>query len=277
MGIAPACYGEQSLLAVHVTEPPVIDGLADDPAWRNAQGIKTLDKASTVPITIRAVYTDTEIFFQISFPDPDESRAHKSWTWDKGRELYMVGNDREDIFVIKWNMMPEPIDLSIFADNPYQADVWFWKACRTDAAGYADDKIHILSQAAERNATKITSRSGKIMSLLRRGDNGTTAYRIDLITEYQGETLPRYIPQQPTGSRSDVQAKGVWENGTWNIEFRRDLITGHQDDIRFTPGKKFLFGVSCHEIAGRDVNKKLSDPLYGAGDVNEPLWLKFIE
>jgi hypothetical protein len=277
LGVTPTCYGEQRLLAMRVTAPPVIDGLANDPAWKNAQEITTPDKASTLPITLKAVYTDTEIFVQVSFPDPDESRTHKSWTWDKGREMYMVGHDREDIIIVKWNMLPESVDLSIFADNPYKADVWFWKACRTDAAGYADDKSHILDQAAERNATKITSTSGNIMYLLRRGDKGASAYRIDLITEYQGKTLPRYIPQQPTDSRSDVQAKGVWKNDTWTIEFRRNLITGHQDDLQFTPGKKFLFGVSRHEIAGRGANKKLSDPLYGAGDVNEPLWLEFIK
>ena len=276
-GIASPCFGEQKLLAMPVTEPPVIDGLAGDPAWENAQEIITLDKSSKLPITIKAVYTDTEFFVQVSFPDKDESRTHKSWIWNKGREIYTVGHDREDIIIFKWNMDSDPVDLSIVADNPHHADIWYWKACRTDATGYADDKNHILSRTEERDATKIISRSGKAMYLLRRGDEGTSAYRIDLITGYQGKTLLRYIPQQPAGSRSDVQAKGIWENGTWTTEFRRDLNTGHQDDIQFTTGKKFLFGISRYEIAGRNVNLKLSAPLYGTGDVNEALWLEFIK
>ena len=276
-GIASSCFGEQKLLAIHITEPPLIDGLASDPAWKNAHEIITLDNSSKLPITIKAAYTDTEIFIQVSFPDTDESRTHKSWLWNKGREIYTVGNDREDIIVVKWNMLLEPVDLSIFADNPYQADIWFWKACRTDASGYADDKSHMLGQTKEQDASKIISSSGKTMYLLRSSDGGSSAYRVDLSTAYQGKTLPRFIPQQPTGSRSDVRAKGVWENGTWTVEFRRNLITGHGDDIQLTPGKKFLFGVSRYEIAGRDINQKLSDPLYGTGDVNEPLWLEFIK
>ena len=262
---------------MHVAEPPVIDGLAGDPAWKNAQEIITLDKSSKLPITIKAVYTDTEFFVQISFPDADESRTHKSWVWDKGREIYTVGRDREDIIIVKWNMEPDPVDLSIFADNPHHADIWFWKACRTDATGYADDKIHLLSQTEERDATKISSRSGKTMYLIRRGDDGTSAFKIDLITDYQGEILPRYIHQQPAGNRSDVRAKGVWENGTWTVEFRRNFITDHADDIQFTTDRKFLFGVSRYEIAGRKANQDISDQLYGTGDVNEPLWVKFIK
>jgi len=241
-GIASPCFGEQKLLAMPVTEPPVIDGLAGDPAWENAQEIITLDKSSKLPITIKAVYTDTEFFVQVSFPDKDESRTHKSWIWNKGREIYTVGHDREDIIIFKWNMDSDPVDLSIVADNPHHADIWYWKACRTDATGYADDKSHLLSQTEEQDSTKIISKSGKTMYLFR---------------------------------KSDVKAKGVWENGTWTIEFRRNFITGHQDDVQFTTARKYLFGVSRYEIAGRNANKALSARLYGTGDANKPLWLEF--
>ena len=73
IGLASSCFAEQKVLAMRVAVPPVIDGLADDPAWKNAQEIITLDKANKLPITIKAVYTDKEIFYQVSFSDPDES------------------------------------------------------------------------------------------------------------------------------------------------------------------------------------------------------------
>jgi hypothetical protein len=276
-GVSSSCFGEQTIQAIHVDEPPVIDGVTNDPAWEKAQEIVSQDKVSLLPIRLKAVYTDTELYFQVSFPDQDESRTHKSWTWDNGREIYTVGHDREDTFILKWNMLPAVVDLSIFADNPHHADVWFWKACRTDASGYADDKSHILKQTEERGATKIISRSGKIMYLLRRGDDGTSAYGIELITDYQDKVMPRFISRQPMSSRSDVKARGIWKDGTWIIEFRRSLNTGNQDDIQFTTDRKFLFGVSRYEIAGRNPNQKLSAPLYGTGDVSESLWLEFIE
>jgi hypothetical protein len=74
-GIASACSGEQKLLAMRVAEPPVLDGLANDPAWENAQKTITLDKTNELSITIKAVYTEKEILFQVSFSDPDESNS----------------------------------------------------------------------------------------------------------------------------------------------------------------------------------------------------------
>ncbi len=275
-GLSSPSFAAQSLLAIQVPEPPLIDGMINEPAWQNAPVLQTFAKSNELPILIRAVYTHTDIFFLVSFPDPDESRTHKSWTWDTGRRIYTVGNDREDVFVFKWNMEPATVDLSISADKEYRADIWYWKACRTDSAGYADDKIHVYSQTETRDATKIISGSGKIMYLLREGDEGESAYKTDLKSEYEGDILPRYTIQQPTGSRSDVRARGMWRNGRWTIEFGRKLVTGNQDDIQFSPANKYLFGVSRYEIAGREPNAKLSDPFYGTGDINETLWLEFL-
>jgi hypothetical protein len=272
------CRGEQKLLAVKVSDPPAVDGIAEDSAWKNGPVLTTYDKAGDLQIKVKAVYTDSEIFLLVNFPDPDESRTHKSWIWDDERNFYTVGNDREDIFIVKWNMEPTTVDLSIYSDNAYTADIWFWKACRTDSRGYADDKIHKLGTIQDRYANEIVSRTGLKTYLLRQGDVGDSVYQINLISAYQGETLPRYVMQRPTDSRSDVRAKGVWQDGRWTVEFGRKLITGNRDDIQFNSlGKEYLFGLSRYEIAGRKPNANLSDPLYGTGDVSEPLWLEFIK
>jgi len=276
-GMPSSAFAEQTLWVTRIIDPPIIDGLANESAWQNTPVLITYDNTQELPITIKSVYNDSEIFFLVSFPDLDESRTHKSWVWDKGREIYTVGFDREDTFIFKWNMEAKPVDLSIYADNSYKADIWFWKACRTDAAGYADDKSHLLSPTEERLTTEIITRTGKRMFLLRESDDGESAYKIDLISEYQGEILPRYTINKPTGSRSDVRAKAKWQDGRWTIEFGRKLITGNRDDIQFTPAQKYLFGVSRYEIAGRKPNMKLSSPLYGTGDINEKLWLEFIQ
>jgi len=277
LGVALPCYGEQILPAIYVSVPPVIDGLAKDAAWGKAREIRTHDKAADLIITLKAAYTDKEIFLLVTFSDPDESRTHKSWTWDSVREFYTVGNDREDVFVIKWSIDPQTTDLSIHADSPYLADIWYWKACRTDGAGFADDKLHIYSPEESHDATKTVSRSGRTMYLLRNSDEGSSAYTIDLQSDYTGEILPRFHINQPVGSRADVKAKGHWENGSWTIEFRRNLLTGNHDDVQFNPEQKYFFGVSRYEIAGRDANPKLSQPLFGTGDVGESLWLKFLK
>ena len=170
-------------------------------------------------------------------------------------------------------MEPEAVDLSIYSADHYLADVWFWKANRTDPVGYADDKTHKLATEKDIDATKLKNKSGKTFYLTRKVDTGTSAYTIDLQIEYQGDTLPRYINRLPSGSRADIRAKGHWQEGEWTIEFARALNTGNRDDVQFEPGNNYLLGVSRYEIAGRPPNKKLSQPLYGTGDINEVLWL----
>ena len=272
---SPTLFAGQTLIARKVEKAPIIDGTDAEPAWAEAKKITTHDKVADIEITLKAVYTDKEIFSLVSFPDPDESRTHKSWVWDKGRELYKIGNDREDIFVFKWNMESKPVDLSIKADNSYIADIWLWKACRTDPVGYADDKMHSLSPEYNKNATKLTSKGGVIMYLLRSGDSGNAAYKTKLRIEYEGDVIPRFIYQTPTGSRADVKAKGVWMDGKWVIEFGRLLNTGNDDDVQFDLKKSYQFGVSRYEIAGRKANRKLTQPLYGSGDISEELVLVF--
>ena len=274
---AASSSAEQILLAEKVAEPPVIDGKDNDPVWNKAEQVITQDQANNLSIAARAIYTTQDIFILVKFKDPDESRTHKSWQWDKGLSLYKVGYDREDIFVIKWNMNPEPTDLSIYSDDPYLADIWYWKARRTDPVGYADDKTHKLKSEKERDATELKSKSDKAIYLIRSADKGTSAYKMDMKMDYQGEVLPRYINRQPTGSRADVKAKGNWRDGEWTIEFARALDTGNQDDVQFEVDKKYLLGVSRYEIAGRPPNEKLSQPLYGTGDINEALWLHFMK
>ena len=274
---AASSSAEQILLAEKVAEPPVIDGKDNDPVWNKAEQVITQDQANNLSIAAKAIYTTQDIFILVKFKDPDESRTHKSWQWDKGLSLYKVDYDREDIFVIKWNMNPEPTDLSIYSDDPYLADIWYWKACRTDPVGYADDKTHKLKSEKERDATELKSKSDKAIYLIRSADKGTSAYKMDMKMDYQSEVLPRYINRQPTGSRADVKAKGNWRDGEWTIEFARALDTGNQDDVQFEVDKKYLLGVSRYEIAGRPPNEKLSQPLYGTGDINEALWLHFMK
>ena len=255
--------------------PPLIDGFSIDPVWQKASIVVAKDKVTGIPIHIQSAYNSDTIFFLISFPDNDESRNHKSWKWNPNRNMYTVGKDREDIFVIKWNMEKEEKNLSIYADNLYKTDVWYWKACRTDPAGYADDKYHVLSTAEAIDATKLVSSSGNTHYLYRNEDTGKAAYKTVLQMEFQGDIVPRYTNQSPTDSRADVIAKGRWQNNKWTIEFARPLQTGHQDDVQFEPGEKYQFGVSRYEIAGRPPNQSLSQPLYGTGDINESITLHF--
>ncbi len=273
--LIPTASAAKDLKATKTDTPPIIDGNGDDPAWKMAEEIITPDKITGFDVRIKSLYSDTMLYFLVSFPDEDESRSHKDWVWDSATELYTIGHNREDVFVFKWNMESRPRDLSIFADNQYNADIWFWKACRTDPMGYADDKYQILSPLTMQKSAGLASRSGKTMYLLRANDAGAPAFRTKIRAEYAGERIPRFIYQEPSGSRGDVRAKGKWADGQWTLEFARALETGNSDDIDFNTAGTYQFGMSCQEIAGRKPNAALSNPYYGAGDINESITLIF--
>lgn len=268
-------YSDQTLIAHKVGKAPVIDGMGADTAWAGVQGITTHDKTADIDIDLKAVYTDGQIFFLVSFPDADESRTHKSWVWDKSLKIYKMGKDREDVFVFKWNMNAKPVDLSIYADEPYKADIWFWKAQRTDPVGYADDKIQTLASTGSTDYARLTSKTGKSMYLLRQGDAWDSAYKTEVFAGYRGDIISRFTNQTPTGSRADIKAKGGWKSGKWTIEFGRPFDTGYDDDIQFDLKKSYQFGVSRYEVAGRTPDPGIAQPLYGSGDVSEELILVF--
>jgi hypothetical protein len=83
--------------------------------------------------------------------------------------------------------------------------------------------------------------------------------QVEEISDYSifraGDRIP-YIIFHPLdtpwgGSRDDLKAKGIWQDGRWTVEFARKLNTGHNDDIRFkaTPGETryYVFDVAVFD------------------------------
>jgi hypothetical protein len=258
--------------------PPVLDGDLGDAAWQAVSVPYVIDdQTADVPVFIKSIHTDDTIYFSVMYKDQAESLFHKPWLWSKESGKYEEGAHREDTFVFKWNMMEKNVNLSNFSDDNYTADVWYWKANRTNPAGYADDKRQILSDAPSQESELKESSTGKIRYLSRKSDAGKAAYTEmkEPPAEMISPLFDRYPPKTPEGSRADVQAKGVWKNGFWLIEFSRKLNTGHDDDVQFSlNGGPYLFGVSVFSLYGHPVNK--SEPnRYGMGRISEPLYLTF--
>lgn len=272
--VAPAA-GDPHLVSVKVDEAPVIDGDGNDRVWGLADVITTRDQIAEIDVTLRSVYTADEVFMLVEFPDQTENRAHKTLVWDEAEKRYRSGPQREDTFVFKWSMDPYPVDLSVSANKPYQADIWYWKAHRTDPSGHADDKMQIYGITELKHATRVISKSGRRFYLYRTGDAGEAAYQSVIADNYTGPRISKFSLQQPSGSRADVRAKGKWRNGVWTIEFRRKLQTGHGDDVQFEKSQAYRFGVSRYEIGGRKSNSRTEQPNHGAGDIGEHLVLVF--
>lgn len=266
----------QTVTAAAVSAEPVIDGSADDAVWSKAKEYTILDQRSKAKITLKAIYTQEAVSFLVSYPDDTENVQHKPFAWDKKTGAYKIGPQREDSFTFKWSMEEQNIDLSNYSNDIYSADVWYWKAARTNPAGYSDDKMHRLAKTAGKKAKELTTKNGKKRYLMRIGDQGKSASKKQLIVDYQGDIQDQYLSQAPSGSRADVKAKGVWKEGVWTIEFSRKLNTGHTDDIQFQPGTgtNYQFGVSIFGLYGNPIDDA-KDHYYGQGRISEALFLAF--
>ncbi len=258
---------------VRVEQMPALDGKGDDAVWRNAPEVKTLDCASQREIVLRAVHTADEIAFLVSYPDAAASVTHKSWTWDSKEEVYKPSGDREDLLVLKFSLSGPSADLAIRDGEPHNADIWFWKACRTNPTGYADDKWQTVSKDATKNAVTINGARGAAY-LKRGGDKGKATYEDVLPGEYEGPIVKGFKSQEPSGSRADIHATGAWSEGRWTIELARKLRTGNDDDVQLDVGGTYLFGVTCYEMAGTGLEKDTFQPLYRMGDVFDRLHLE---
>ena len=104
--------------------------------------------------------------------------------------------------------------------------------------------MHLYECAHSLNGLQMVSKSGRIFYLERPADQGRPAYTAHVYGEFAGDQVPRYELQDPSGSRSDVKARGHWKNGQWTIEFARLLDTGHPDDVPFDPALSYQFGIS---------------------------------
>ncbi|MCK4509798.1 MAG: hypothetical protein KAU27_14715 [Desulfuromonadales bacterium] len=262
--------------SVKVDKTPILDGVVQDAAWKSIKPLVIADSASGKRILLRSVYTADQVFFLVQFPDAAQNFLHKPWVWNAAAKKYETGSAREDTFVFKWNMMDKDVDLSSFSDDNYRADVWYWKANRTNPAGFADDKTQVLGDSPAKKSKEKISATGKKRHLSRISDAGKGPYNKYQPKAYEGDLIDAFPVGAPDGSRADVHAKGVWGGGFQTIEFARALNTGHDDDVQFDPasGKAYLFGVSIFSLYGNPLDKSTSN-LYGMGRISEPLKLKF--
>jgi len=266
-------WADRDVVCTGTTTSPVVDGVGDDSIWHQAQPISTRDAVAEIDHEILCVHTDEQIFILVRFPDANENREHKPLMWNSDEQRYVIGSLREDTIVLKWNMEPLFTDISLSADEVYRADIWYWKSVRTDHAGFADDKSHTYSDLPLQNGRRLVSKSGRRFYLLRKGDEGRSAYKSLSPAVFESEHMNSYEFRVPAGSRADVRAKGHWSNGWWTVEFARNLATGNPDDVQFAAKQRYQFGISRYEIAGRAPEPEIQVPLFGSGEVGENLVL----
>ncbi len=263
---------EPTLMAVPASVGPTLDGAGTDAAWVEANALTVHvsgGKAGEVDVTLKAVYSASDVYMLLEWADETMSIDKKMWSLD-GSEWSQTGN--EDRFAILWN-----IDDSIAQFNTAGCtvvchtkmstnsaaefgDMWHWKAARSNPVGYVDDKYLNNTGDADDGGRHGDGGDSTYSDNKDEDGNGAPDYAwastapsapsavsVDLAERFllkdeelaysatnpltgaswaPGDTVPGYRLREPGGSRSDVEAYGVWANGVWTVEVKRALDTG---------------------------------------------------
>ena len=252
-GVKPATAEESQILAAQSAGPEItVDG--DLGEWNAVNGI-------TVPLTgnggvdsveLKAAVRGDRIYIMASWADTTESRLHKPYQWDEAAQAYGRTKQVEDRFAITLAM-----DGDFSADKlsgaEFTADIWHWKASRSDPAGVAHDKMWQISRTAFPKSKEFRSDQGETIYIARPSDKGDRLYRPVKYTERAEDIMPRYeVNLSATGSIADVEARSVWRNGRWHLELSRKLDTGNPDDAVIPDTGRIEFAVAAfNDVDGR--------------------------
>lgn len=214
----------------------VIDGIPTDKAWASVP-FQTIKKENC-EIKYKIYSGNSCMYLLVVFPSDKEKRKHRPWQWDPLKQIYLSGPEKEDELYVLWTEFP--LD-AIPGTSAEKADIWIWRAARTDPAGFADDYYFI-------NESLSSKPDNRFADL--RQDNGESCWFNSYFAAFAGNELPRYGQRLPEGSLADVKAKGIWNSGIWTVAFSRKINTGNPDDIDFggTPRLSISFSLSPPEI-----------------------------
>ena len=160
-----------------------------------------------------------------------------------------------------------------------KGDLWHWKAARSNPYNYADDAWLTVAgnptgSYRETGRRKDKGNGGDVINetadkqrpLYMQNPNQPASVQGFLLFEealkinsYSGfkanDIIPYRLPVKPSGSRFDVKAIGHHTGGQWTVMLYRKLDTGHDDDVRFNPDKKYSFAIAVFDDSGGDHSK----------------------
>ncbi|MBW2563896.1 MAG: hypothetical protein JRE29_07665 [Deltaproteobacteria bacterium] len=269
---------------------------AGNSQWNKAQEAKMVLTGSgkfegkDIELKTKSVYTKDEIFFRFEWPDPDKSMQKNAWKFSGGKWDKIKANEdrlglvfeinRIDKFATKGcavlchNESKNEKDWYYAVSSPKEkADMWHWKAVRSNPVGYTEDGYVTSNPSKEpEKGRKRDAGSGTKAKSNQTKDKSKPAYMQDplksasipgtlLVSEKveiknhanfkEGDEIPGYmLNTEWKDSFADVKTKGVWANGKWTLVMSRKLNTGYDDDIQFNTRKKYPFSLAVFNNSG---------------------------
>jgi len=244
---------------------PVLDG--DGADWMEVPGtVITLHKSNPSATTntrsalIKVGVYGEYVCFYIEWEDATQDDTHKPWVWDSSSQKYLASKRLEDQFALQFATGGD-YTTDWFLGGEFTADMWHWKASRSNPLGLAHDKSTMVSRQKLLRAYKGVAIDGKPIYIARPADKGDKLYVTKRYRKYNQDLMPKYLLiESPQGSVADVEARGVWAGGKWHLELRRKLNTGDPVDIVFGTGDTILGGIAVFDRSEND-DHVISNPL----------------
>lgn len=253
----------------HTSAPPDIDGFIDD-VWANANPLtvtvrEALGGGAPTDVVLRALHTSDTLYVLAQWPDATRSDMRDPYIWNKTEKEYQRPTTADDQFALEFPLDGELLISMLPTKGAYSADVWHWKAGRSNLAGWVDDKRHIISRRPLKDAKEYDMGGHTTIYIARPMDEGKASYREKpKPTAYAGDVIPSYQPQQPSGSLTDVRGKGIHDGKGWTLEMSRKFNTGHSDDAVIDPSRSNICAIAV-----------LNDELYWDHSISQYLSLRF--
>ncbi len=245
-------------ITVHrLAAAPVLDGHGAD--WSAVPGTvialhksKLDGSAATESILIKGGVHGEYVCFYLEWQDTSQDLLHKPWQWDSLKQKYVTGPQREDRLALQFATGGD-YSTDWLSGNEFTADMWHWKATRSNPLGLAHDKSTTISGQKSTHAYKGISRHGIPLYIARPSDSGDQLYRRKRYRKFIADSMPKYVlTEAPSGSVADIEARGVWTDGKWHLELRRKLNTGNPDDVVFTLGETTVGGLAVFDHSEND-------------------------
>ena len=229
---------------------PKIDGNADDWQAYKAVEIPVEGELNVKSISVKSGVVGDEAFFVFQWKDSSHDVEHKPYVWDANKGKYVAGEQMEDRLAINLAIEGD-FTHDWLSGKTFKADMWHWKASRSNPIGLAQDKLTIITTEVSKKAYTTTAANGKKIYILRPSDSGDKLYKTTRYATKEKERMPKYIlSKKVTGSVADVKAKGVWQDGQWTVEMKRKLNTGNSDDRVFTKGTAVSASIAVFDHSG---------------------------
>lgn len=256
-------------ISTYSTTAPVLDGAVDD-SWEAAKPLTVTVREAVGAdkprqVTLYALHTDDSLYVLAQWADTTRSDRRDPYLWNAEENRYERPTTPDDQFALEFPLS-ENFQLNMLADGvTYSADVWHWKAGRSNLGGWVDDKRHLISPEPMDGAAPYQLGGHATVYIARPMDAGDVSYQTVPAPEgFSGEVVSSYTPATPNGSQADIRGKAIHDGAGWTLEMSRLFDTGFSDDAVLDPREDILCAIAI-----------LDDELYWRHSVSQMLVLRF--